>query len=283
MFHNPIFWAQFGLLSWRLANLIKPLLPTVVVLSLPRSGSSWVGEVLGSAPKALYLREPLTQSAVDFGAHNFQLTDETFSEPPPNYETFLKAAFQGLPIFHPRVVTKPEQWSLYRRWGRRVVIKEVNLRMCPLVIRKFQPRIILLVRHPAAVLQSWRRLKWAGSTQTEAEALAHDQARLLRQTLDTLADYPQHCVVRYEDLCLDPVTQFRRLYDFAGFTWHEQVEALIQEHLQGGDRADTYGTFRKTAEMVDAWRGGLSQEELQSLRDVYHQYDLPWFSQASDW
>ena len=36
--------------------------PPVLLTSLPRSGSSWIGRILGSADEALYLREPLTQA-----------------------------------------------------------------------------------------------------------------------------------------------------------------------------------------------------------------------------
>ena len=58
----PVPWARSKTLSQLLINFIRPRQPTVLVLSLPRSGSSWAGEALGCAIDALYLREPVTQS-----------------------------------------------------------------------------------------------------------------------------------------------------------------------------------------------------------------------------
>ena len=36
-------------------------LPPVVLLSYPRSGSSWAGKILATSPQFAYLREPITQ------------------------------------------------------------------------------------------------------------------------------------------------------------------------------------------------------------------------------
>ena len=58
----PVNWARWGPVSSFLARKFKTAAPPILVFSLPRSGSSWVGEILGSASNALYLREPMTQS-----------------------------------------------------------------------------------------------------------------------------------------------------------------------------------------------------------------------------
>jgi len=63
---SPILWARWGFISKLLALMLRPRQPSTLVLSLPRSGSSWVGETLGSALNALYLREPVTQSDASF-------------------------------------------------------------------------------------------------------------------------------------------------------------------------------------------------------------------------
>src|SRR4051794_38244039 len=55
-------WVHRGTFSRLIASSWKPRRPAVLILSLPRSGSSWVGSLLGRAPDALYLREPVSQS-----------------------------------------------------------------------------------------------------------------------------------------------------------------------------------------------------------------------------
>ena len=56
--NSPVRWGRFPGLTGMLARALSPAEPPVLVVSLPRSGSSWVGEVLGAAPDAMYLREP---------------------------------------------------------------------------------------------------------------------------------------------------------------------------------------------------------------------------------
>jgi hypothetical protein len=54
-------WAKYGFVSHIIGSIIKPMQPSILVLSLPRSGSSWVGETLGVADDAMYLREPMNK------------------------------------------------------------------------------------------------------------------------------------------------------------------------------------------------------------------------------
>ncbi len=61
----------------------------VLVISLPRSGSSWIGARLALSSKAAYLREPINTSYLSMGGRN---TLKKFS---PDSSDFL---FSGLSI-----------------------------------------------------------------------------------------------------------------------------------------------------------------------------------------
>jgi hypothetical protein len=58
----PVGWANYGVFSRMLAGIFKIPGPPILVVSLPRSASSWGGEILGNAKNAAYLREPITQT-----------------------------------------------------------------------------------------------------------------------------------------------------------------------------------------------------------------------------
>ena len=73
--NSPIRWSRFGAASLLLAKTVKSRRPATLILSLPRSGSSWVGEILGSAANALYLREPITQTLIASGESNLAIMD----------------------------------------------------------------------------------------------------------------------------------------------------------------------------------------------------------------
>src|SRR4051812_45313414 len=83
--------------------------PPVLVLSMPRSGSSWVGSVLGAAADAAYLREPLTEiHARRRGGASFFEVDP--AAPPDGYRRAGAVAFAGVPRFSAAVVAHREQW-----------------------------------------------------------------------------------------------------------------------------------------------------------------------------
>ena len=56
--HPGLALMRVPLLSRLIAAVIKPRDPPILLVSLPRGGSSWIGGILGSAKESLYLREP---------------------------------------------------------------------------------------------------------------------------------------------------------------------------------------------------------------------------------
>ena len=160
---SPVLWANWGILSAFLAKRIKPKKPPVLILSMPRSGSSWVGEIMGLSPDSLYLREPITQTYLKTthdGAPSFFEFD--MAGLPEGYESSAKNVFSGLPLFDRRITIFPKQWALSKRSRKRIVVKEVNPFMLPWLTQNFRPRIIYLVRHPVATASSFKRIGWTG-------------------------------------------------------------------------------------------------------------------------
>src|SRR3990170_2276289 len=118
----PVGWARFGPLSGFIARRVPTLRPPLLLLAFPRSGSSWVGEILGSAKNALYLREPLSQGLNVRNGRRGTVTLQVDAA----YGRDMDRAFLGLPTFPRHVVLFPKQWNLRGRPAARVVIKEVN-------------------------------------------------------------------------------------------------------------------------------------------------------------
>ena len=247
---TEIAWATWGPVSRFLAWALKPKQPSVLVLSLARSGSSWVGDMLGLAADALYLREPFTQT--DLAVNVRQVFDP--SEHPPLEAVMRRLAdkaFLGLPDFRSKVVVNPGQWSLRGRRRRRVVIKEVNPRACRWFVENYRPRVVFLLRHPAAT--AWKlvpnELAGADARRLGTARVGEDR-ETQRIMWDALKDHPAHTKVYYEDLCHDPVGEFRRLYEFAGLTWTEDIARTIAEN------------GAESPQKANAWRADASREHL---------------------
>lgn len=305
---SPVWWANLGPLSRVIARRIPTLGPPVWVVSMPRSGSSWVGAVLGGGRDAFYLREPANQTHLVRGGAS-TVFEVRPPDVPPGYSAAVRSALLGLPAFPYKVVGHPMRWGLSARRRRRLVIKEVN----PLALEWLvgvmddpePPRVIYLVRHPAAVAASLFRMGWTGARLAERFPAArlsqvapgHEdlddsfwiqngafQAVVLRLALAALEGHPAWRLVRYEDLCRDPEGIFRDLFGFAGLTWDDGSAGRVAAHSGAGgtaDRADAYGTRRDSAAMAEAWRG-LEPEVIAGVREGWQAMRPPLYG-PDDW
>jgi len=303
---SPVVWANFGPASQILARAISPLPPPILLLSLPRSGSSWVGNILGLSNASLYLREPINQSYLDaYGRSSETVFEVTSRQGSSKYKAFADSAFMGLPVFSSSIVMFPEQWSLGKRAKRRLVIKEVNPLAVAWLVESYRPKVIYLIRHPAAVANSFARLGWVGKQfehRFTAETLAkgnfkHErfsssfwaeqgalQAVILQLVLDELERNSRFIVTKYEDLCANPLAAYQKLYAFAELEWDSSFEEQILLHSNApeSDRSDGYNIFRNSRTMIDVWRSELSAEEIDALKEAYLSYD-PRYYGPEEW
>lgn len=265
---SPILWARWGSVSKAIAQRLMPQHPPVLVLSLPRSGSSWVGETLGRATNALYLREPVTQGDKAFWRTVFSPEEPDVAE---SYQRLADKAFLAWPDSPRNIVIFPPQWALIWRRPRRLVIKEVNPLACEWYIRRYQPRVLLLVRHPVGVALSWHKKGWLSAEPEVWAGNGKTQGRALRFALDALEGYDAHIRVVYEQVCADPLGEFEHMFAFAGLSWNSLIRAFIR--WSTGD----------SKKMIDAWRGKISPEAMEAMRSSYRQFDLPWYQKDEEW
>lgn len=238
--------------------------------------------MLGSASDALYLREPVTQAnrEVDKGG---TLLDVAADNLPSLYRWASNQAFAGVPCFPARVATRPSQWKLASRRARRLVIKEVNPLALPWWLELYAPKVIFLVRHPAAVLLSWLRMGWVSIDKNDLYQHGRQLGDALHVAARGLEHYRDCRVIVYEELCTDPMLHFRSLYEFAGLCWTTAVEELIQAHSSKDDSDNPYGTYRNSQSKANAWVDKISSEALTAVKEGYLAGSSPWYRDEADW
>jgi hypothetical protein len=267
-----------------LAHRIPTACPTVLVLSLPRSGSSWIAGVLGNATTALYLREPLTQSREPVGGGQETVFAIDDAHPPqPAYARAARYAFAGFPRFPRTIVLAPRQWALHRRSRSRLVVKEVNPFACEWLVAEFGPRVILLVRHPAAIAESYRRQGWVRDDGDSWHRLGDRFGRALGAALTSLQGHGDYRVAAYEALCADPLGGFPLLFQFAGLPWSERDADFVRRSARVSPESSGEGLQRRSRELIDGWRSQLPAALLAELERGYRAHDLPWYRSAADW
>ncbi|MCC5841397.1 MAG: sulfotransferase [Opitutales bacterium] len=154
-------------------SIVKKAAP-ILVTGSHRSGSTWVGEVLASAPGVFYVHEPLnpTFSPHYLGAEGLPY----FYQISPSDEEVFHTAFDRLLSGRfPRLDThffRPERryatrylhavtfrWAALRR--KRILLKDpfalFNVRW---IERHYATRTVLLLRHPCAFVASLKVKNW---------------------------------------------------------------------------------------------------------------------------
>jgi hypothetical protein len=212
----------------------------ILVTGAHRSGTTWVGTVLASAPAVTYIHEPFhihhdpAVCAARFDDWFSYVCDE-------NEETYYE----------------PVSDMLARTSGRALIKDPIAVFSAGWLSSRFGMRPVVLIRHPAAFAASLKTARWthpfkhflrqpllmAHRLEPFAEQImrfAHtehdiiDQAALLWTLIYTaVLDYqqrvPQWLYVRHEDLARDPVAGFRGLFETLDLEFCEATERVIQQ------------------------------------------------------
>ena len=304
MRHYPVPWASIPLLSAQLARQHPMACPMILIISMPRSGSTWVGETLAQSPRAAYLHEPFTQTLLDETAQEgtFQFPIKT---PPRSYRRVAAHLHRGLPQFRHGIVRYPDKWTLSSRGERRLVVKEVNLLGLPWFLKEFQPRVIHLVRHPAAVASHRTRLA-AGHqslyTMFLPETIERYQAQWIEDTGDPwviagaahglathitsqlLANYPDAIEVTYEQLSRAPMQEFETLLDFCDLPLTPDMRQYIQASTGTSDctSPQPWSSGSDHAMMNERWIHEFEPDHVTRLRKGFQSME-PNFYQDDAW
>ncbi len=170
-----------------------PPVVKVLVVGLPRSGTTWVGNALGRAPHTVYVHEPDgDHDPFAFRARRGSFITPTLApgDPAPELERLWRGAFAG--GARPMTVRSRLAWRRYRtspvdqRWNawlegrvspglkaisalavpreastgnQHVVAKSVRAEWnVEWIADRFAPKVVVVERHPLNVLASWSEL-----------------------------------------------------------------------------------------------------------------------------
>jgi hypothetical protein len=286
----------------------RPLLVT----GMARSATSWVGRILFASGQFGYVDEPF----------NLVSPPGTVRVPVPywyayvtseNEDTVLQeladlAAFR-YPLRHELARCRRPADVLHtaKMWRRSMRSRSLRpLLKAPHAVfsaewfeRRLNSQVVVVVRHPAAVVSSWKRLGWGfdlynllaqpallrdwlGPMAEEMKIAAtegHDAidriALLWRAIYSVVAEYqsrfPAFIVVRHEDLSREPTKGFAALYRRLGLTYSKEVADVVSASTSKRNPEqltveDAYRTAVNSAANVDAWKRRLTLEEAARIR-----------------
>jgi len=291
----------------------------ILVTGCPRSGTTFVGKVIGQSPEVFYIYEPFNDEAphhldlperfVALGASGAETGAETgghgtaldaqigdmiaLGRPAVRWRKAMLGALEFKarePDLAGRLAARE---FAYRRESfaraSRVCIKDpLAFFAAEYLADAHDAQVVVMVRHPASVISSYLALDWPSEMGAiEGRDLALDDAALAAEvagfdpaarpnidglilqwrlfataTLELAERRPDWIFVIHDDLCLDPETHMRAMFDALGLTFGDAIAGRlrrdtthaapesVQNHSQHRHR-------RNSRELVDGWRDRL--------------------------
>lgn len=188
-------------------------------------------------------------------------------------------------------------YFLFRRfeshnWNNRLpLIKTVHSALAlPYLQSHFNPRMLVVLRHPASIIASHLRLDnpdiyrnvsiqeklvrdYLQAYIKDLKALKHPLEKagaqiavfyhVLGKQLRVNADWIK---IHHEDFCRDPLGEFKQMYDKLGLNWSND----ISEKVSALDvRGESYTPQRLAKRQINKWRRELNTRQVEKIRRGY--------------
>jgi hypothetical protein len=278
-------------------------------------GVTYVNEPLNTARRPAFL-DPLPRYRFPYLTED----DDTFECAFQNLVALrypVRAALRTLSS--PRDVLRlAKYWTSFawgRQSGRRALLKDPYAVLSARWFARLGCRVVLTVRHPAAIVSSRIRLGWKIDFRDflDQGALMRDWLEPFRGDLETALEkpddgifhgcllwrviysvaagfrqlYPEFLVVRHEDLSRDPLEGYRALYARLELPFTDEARSTIEASSRAENRdelslADPHGVRLDSLSNLSNWTRRLDRDQIERIRrltdDVW-----PLFYDEQDW
>lgn len=287
--------------------------------------------MLASAPGVGYIHEPFNLTVYRPGMFRGRfdewmthLTPETGRDYEEAFADALAfryrygAALRNLhrPLDLARLVVRGLRYLRYRLTRSRPLMKDpIAIFSAEWLHQKFGMSVVVLIRHPAAFVNSIMRLKWRFDfnhmlsqrelmrdllAPLESEIREYARAPLTQHALDEAAflwkvihhvigiyqeRHPDWIFLRYEDLAADPLPQFEQLFARLGLRFSERARRTIAESTSESnpplrDDSTPHVTRLDSRQVSRSWTRKLSAEEIARVRAITAPYAERYYTDA---
>jgi hypothetical protein len=307
-------------------NDVKPILVT----GAPRSGTTWLGKMLSRASELQYIHEPFNPDHPPsrgvcrrpFDRYSLYICEDNEDR----YRRQIDDIFSGrfsLTRALARARSAKEVGSAVRHWktfkqhrragGVPLVKDPIALLSAPWLANHLDIRCVVVVRHPAAVVSSLKRLNWM----PHPERWALGQPHLMRDYLERFREeinqvlaeegdlidraalvwklhhyvireyqnqFPDWIFLRHEDVSRNPIAEFERLYAQLGLNFTPEIRAYIEDHTRAENPGQAMGTHRTikldSAANVSSWMSRLNDSEVARIRNIVEDVSRYFYTDA---
>lgn len=293
-----------------------------MIAGLHRSGTTYVGNVLNQLSQVSVLHEPFNFRQGVRGAPPFYSYYGENAETDRQLELFADQVFCMRGEWNREAAggkwLRRLGWRLTGSWpGVRWAIVKFRFKlgvgtryvcwkdpfltfMLPLLVRKYDAKVVFLIRHPCALYRSQGQHNWfvdfsqlsmqqglfsqylSDVSEDVLERAASDNAlgiallwkAMVRYIISQRQDGVELHLVRHEDLCATAVDVFRGVFSFLGIPFGDAVRLHIEKTTQGEATNVEVGMWRKSYFVRDSqslameWREKVPPREQQRIIDL---------------
>ena len=314
----------------------------IILFGYPRSGTTWISEVLTCTGELKYLHEPdnertnISGLLAKKGGPRFPILDpenklqnlfkqtlngnfidgtswkttypiKALGYTVENLEQFIDSSTWKKSISNKGKLLILDRWNCANlkfnaKIKQQKLIKTVHagLLLEPLS-RKLDFTPIISLRHPAAIIKSMQQLNnkdiYRGIEkdpnlksivpQKGITKISSLKTNLEKQALQIsihhyywaeLLKTQNILTIKHEGLLLDSKAAFKNIYTTLGLNYNTFVDDFIDSKNKSGSG---YGTSRNTTELLDTWKKGFTQDELNQIERGYKTLPSPWYKDFS--
>lgn len=293
-------WQQYHELKKVVASIDQRKTNPLLITGTHRSGSTWIGKVIEQSNEFIYLNEPTSLNDI------------------PGSIPMIKYWFQYIKNSDEEIIN---ELSILNH--NALDQKKKTLYKDPLAffsidtfIDKLEADVLISVRHPAAFVSSLKRLGWSHNFNhfLEQEELMEtylfpfknkvkdfaenekdiiDQGILLwniinLNVLKFKQKYPQIYIIRHEDLSLNPIGEYQKIFDYFKIPFSSEVQQYLLETTNKDNNAEaqanvTHQLYRDSKENIYNFKSRLTKDEIKRIKegtqDTSHIfYDQEWWN-----
>ena len=215
-----------------------------------------------------------------------------------------------------KVWYQKKKFQKYQRRHMLPLIKDpIALMSAEWLGRRFDINVVIMIRHPAAFVASMKRLNWGFDPSRWALSQPllirdylspfEEELRILRDSKSDIIDqtalfwkvlyfvvlkykekYQDWIYLRHEDVSLNPLVEFKRLYQRLGLDFSDEVQEQIAVYSNASNPSHARGTDKllklNSKKVISHWKKALSAQEVRRIKERVEEVSKYFYSD-SDW
>lgn len=245
----------------------------IVIIGMPRSGTSWLGQIVDSCPDVRYRLSPLFSYAFKNAVDEHSGIED------------YKKVFHGAYLSNDEFMCQTQR----RVWGRypTFALKLEDPQFLAMKMTRFHNllrtminlfenlKMVAIVRHPCGAINSWlttpeefpkdadpmKEWRYGHCRKTGPEEFwgFEDWKNVTRLHMSLERQFPHQFIIqRYEALVENCVEETKKFFDFLGLEYTQQTESFLKSSRSTHNN-DSYAVF-KDPKVKDRWRWELNEQ-----------------------